>query len=1168
MEIYKDNTLQEWGEFSATHRYQLVPTPLNKGQYTLVFKDLFLSSKKECIKVQLSLLIEDVSLVENVQFMMRKTETCSYPDHPGSLNTIGQLEDGNLHWHKILSMEGSSTFIEMTLEEKSLVRVFIEPIDYVKININVLDSNLQIVTSNSVMNFNDGLHKVFDSGQYFLNIEHSFMVSVRKNCPSFEMDLEIARLTIYNELANMYDCKLSTPVTQIDSFEDVCIIYDSASLDYSVPFKLDTDSEVLITISYLNTLSGYLTLIVSDSENENIAQSQGIENISELKASLPAGDYEMRVLSSQGTETTHPCWPLMLSLEINTPQSTCKAGKVPSHLITKYGGPQNPDGSITYTGTFKINSYPDVIVVDAPTNCFGRVVAISHNPSVFIEIGVYTNSGLDNYSKLSYNNLDNSGVFWELKQRNEPYYIVISYVTQKIEECLLFDLTLIIEPVRAVENIIECKLQSHNDLLPPKSLVFDKSVNIGGDNYAVFDKWIIDESSNLPSGIISTPGKFSQFIYEISLDIKTQGIFSAEIIYDLLTSDFSLHLLQENQELALSSWETVNEDELGDMLNFASIISGIHLSQGQYKILIKQSLSANHIIHKFSDTSICFPFAFEIEFIPKTDSTKNQLILVEPDHLTHHNPSENLFIRLTFSEQIDSVDLVLIQISNNENIKPASIKVLDPGNKIKAKFLNTGLKPGECYELEIKGQNILTDNLKHSFCMLSCNCNPKANPICTSVLSCICKEPYYGLLCYDCISGYYPKGGQCIEVIETAPQVISISFNVKSPAKQTDVIKLNVYFSSHPYNALGLKIPILKGPNEISTAFVLRSGGIEIQAITVIPVGKDGLQWALEFDNTDLIPENMHTVFYKKDIIFDENNKIFEYQGPLPGIIISKPENPCVNGVLKGEKCLCNDGYTGNSCEICIEGYELKDKKCIPGQNTQLDQDNQIDYNAYIINCEPKDIITIKKPEDFVVTIQLSMPAFTSEGLVIDQLTNDKYILKAFALQKLNTKKLIYPISAFTSDSIFWVLTFNQKNFENNAEYKLVQVNDVIYSKNGKSFNKPQVPLVKVITSYGKICSGHGVFDEVCICDRGYTGSQCEKCTEGYVLLGQSCKLLEDTSEMSTKDLILYCFGYTFILVLVLYMITLLKKKKHSEHEGFEMLPREETGEDIDLYSK
>lgn len=1168
MELYKDNTLQEWGEFSATHRYQLVPTPLNKGQYTLVFKDLFLSKKKECIKVQLSLLIEDVSLSENVQFMMRKTETCSYPDQPGSLNTVGQLEDGNLHWHKLLSMVGSSTFIEFVLNEKSLVRVFIEPIDYAKININVLDSDLQIVASAPVMNFNDGLHRVFDSGQYFLSIEHSFTVSVRKNCPSFEMDLEISTLKIYNELAEMYDCKLSTPVTQIESFENVCIIYDSASLDYSVPFKLDTDSEVLITISYLNTLSGYLTLIVSDSENENLAKSQGIENISELKASLPAGDYEMRVLSSQGTDTTHPCWPLMLSLEIKTPQSTCKAGKVPSHLITKYGGPQNSDGSITYTGTFKINSYPDVIAVDAPTNCFGRVVAISHDPSVFIEIGIYTDSGLENFARLSYNSLDNSGVFWELKQRIEPYYIVISYVTQKIEDCLLFDLTLVIEPVRAVENIVECKLQSHEDLLPPRSLAFDKSANVGGDNYAVFDKWIVDKSADLPSGILSKPGKASQFIYEVSLDIKTQGIFSAEVVYDLLTSDYSLHLLQESQELAKSSWETVNEDELGDMLNFASIISGIILSPGQYKILLKQSLSANRIIQKFSDTSICFPFAFEIEFIPKTSSSKNQLILVEPDHLTHHNPSENLFIRLTFSEQTGPIDVVLTQISNSQDINPASVKVLEPGNKVKAKFLNSDLKPGECYELKIKTQDILNDNLKHSFCMLNCNCNPKANPICTSVLSCICKEPYYGLLCYDCISGYYPKGGQCVEVVEVSPEITSMSFNVKSPVKQSDVIKLNAYFSSHPYNALGLKIPIIKGPNAISSALVLRSGGVEVQAITVIPIGKDGVQWALEFDNADFVPENMYTVFYKKDIVFDENNKVFEYQGPLPGISMSKPEKPCVNGVWKGEKCLCSEGYTGSSCEMCIEGYELKDKKCILVQNNQNSQGDSVDYGAYIMYCEPKDTIILKEPEDFDVTIQLSMPAFTSEGLIIDQLTNTKYMIKAYALQRPNTKKLVYPTSAFTSDSIYWTLTFNKKSFENNAEYKFVQIKDVLYSKSGKPFHKPQVPLVKLITSYGNSCSSHGTFDEVCICDRGYTGSQCEKCSEGYVLLNQSCKLLEDSAEMSTKDIVLYCFGYMFIGVLVLYMITLLRKKKPSEHEGFEMLPREESGEDIDLYSR
>ena len=149
-------------------------------------------------------------------------------------------------------------------------------------------------------------------------------------------------------------------------------------------------------------------------------------------------------------------------------------------------------------------------------------------------------------------------------------------------------------------------------------------------------------------------------------------------------------------------------------------------------------------------------------------SNSNKLILVDPDHLTHHNPLEPLYIRLTLLREVVGLAVYLQRIGG-DRLSPEVLKVLDPPNKIIIKFSTEYLVAGSCYELVVEGV-VVTDGRRHSFCMSDCMCNPKSNAICTQALSCICPEPYSGLTCYECMNGYFLQHSQCIQLVQTPVQ--------------------------------------------------------------------------------------------------------------------------------------------------------------------------------------------------------------------------------------------------------------------------------------------------------------------------------------------------------------------------------------------------------------
>ena len=67
-------------------------------------------------------------------------------------------------------------------------------------------------------------------------------------------------------------------------------------------------------------------------------------------------------------------------------------------------------------------------------------------------------------------------------------------------------------------------------------------------------------------------------------------------------------------------------------------------------------------------------------------------------------------------------------------------------------------------------------------------------------------------------------------------------FNVKTPVKKGEKVKVNLLFTEEVYEKNGQKLPIERGLNSISKAILIENDGIEIQASNVFPIGKEGLQ--------------------------------------------------------------------------------------------------------------------------------------------------------------------------------------------------------------------------------------------------------------------------------------------------------------------------------------
>jgi hypothetical protein len=766
-EIFKEGVLVEWGEFDAIHRYQLKPVKLYKGQYSIVLKDLFTSKATECIQVNIAVLIESYTFSKNTVNLMRKTETCSFPDPPYSLSVEGLLETGRVHFHQKISSNFYRHVIRFEISEKSLLRVFVSPKEFHVLTLALnLQTSHEIIASATVATLTDGLHLYVEKNSYRLEIINEKTTGAAEGCSFFEFDLEIMTEKEVKALRNMYDCKDSSRLEDASYLQDICIIYDSTS-ENSVQFSVAEASEISVYLSYANILSGYLSMIISSDTNENIAQSIGGENVAQVKARLEPGEYKIELISSTSKTVSNPCWPLQISLSSSANEDSCTASPVPTRLISKYGGPQGEDGSVTFKGKFKASKNPDLLFVEVPKNSIMRITAVSNDPELFMEFSVFRDAKMKEKVGFSQGTLNKVSLILSLNAAGKGYYVLISYLTQSTKDCITFNMKLQVETLSTVRKLLQCSSSVTSGLLPKgKFDLGSKSSSYSKDDLLILGSWIRGSSSLPPD--VQTSGLTLNYSMELTLNEK--GIVSATIFHDFLTSLYTLKIYDQSKVIETSTWELDLIESPNERFNFATSLPGTVLEAGKYSLVIKTGLSNKLMLTKFADTSLCFPFGFALEFLP-FDNLKNQLVSVVPESVKSHKITEPLILRITFRDPVELPSIFLTS-KKEEKVFPTKVKKTDRVDSVLYEFDTNILKIDTCYKLALFSDMFEDAEIFHEYCMAGCECNPVGFTACLDDYKCFCKEGYSGDKCFECAEGYFLSETTCSSQSETSSFII------------------------------------------------------------------------------------------------------------------------------------------------------------------------------------------------------------------------------------------------------------------------------------------------------------------------------------------------------------------------------------------------------------
>ncbi|CAG9324770.1 unnamed protein product [Blepharisma stoltei] len=966
LQIEKDGEIIQWGSYEASHLFRIPSFPLSKGNYTLVYKELLPSESKNQVSFSTSVLIEDVSLWDDISSMIRKTETCPQIDQPSSLNLVGQLESGNLHWHKTLEMDvfASLTIFRFIISEDSIIRVFIVPQDDIIFEIRLMNTeNPDSLINATISDPSQGLHTRIIPGPYMLEISYTgdSSLSLKKSCPSYEMDLQIITINQYYTLTNKISCDFLPPLPS--SFDGLLGIFDRYMMkdiiDHSIFMGLNKDTEITASIAYENSVTGYLSMEILDEKN-SIAKSIGIENYSEIFAKLTKGKYVLRIILSKNIELSL-CWPLQLSIQSTETllDSVCLGDSLPSSLLSsrskKFGGPQLGDGSVSFYGTFLVNPKirTETIKLFIPQSVIGRIVTISHNSGMFIESAIYKEKNLAEPVVYSKNRLATGSLIVALSGQASPYFLVLTYIIDKAEPCLTFDLKIAIETVVKVKNILECMTNNDNpnSLLPKPQINFgDEKEIYGSDMFSVQDSWIIGEKQNFPPGIVSNGEKGSNWVYEIKMNIKRKATVSIETNYNFLTNDMNFQILKEKKVIAKSSWEIITDEQMDEIINFSSIISNEEIDPGLYTIRIKQGLGTNFLVQRYDETKICLPFAFFIEYLPIENKVAgNSLSMVDPDKNDVHNLNEDLVLMMIFQDPIDKTlpglkKSVYLLSETDEKVVADSMGVSTSYlNKLKLTFSSSKLKPKTCYFLKIDeaaiSSALLSDGLEHKYCTMGCLCNPKSNAICSETFSCLCSSPYTGNDCFSCVEGFYMIENECVQQnIKDSPSIKSVKFEDPEPFNNKKYITLSVSLTSAPYNNNLKSITEQKHQEDMINAFIIINmlNGDTIKAISARPINKGLTKWELKFE-TEKFTDGYNAIKQNGGILFDVEGRSFALDCELPFFQYEKEEIECGNnGKVIDGTCVCNLGYFGEKCELCAEGYfKNKSGECAEVKNNE-----------------------------------------------------------------------------------------------------------------------------------------------------------------------------------------------------------------------------------------
>lgn len=779
------------GWFESPSRMEIFAVVLAKGRYNVVFEEAGNGVSGLCNRFSSAVLVEESDQWSSDEALMRKSQGCSFIDLPGSLNSIGALQQGELHWHRDLPMYPSPRF-SLELTQPSVLHLAVQPqpdMFFVLRIFKLVRSAHKLVIAGDAAN---GVHLELDAGKYSLEITYSVDSDLPHptECPQFTLDLQIAPFSLYEQLTEALNCKKQSIFPgwlPLDStVNEHYAMSTSAMLDHAIRLELAKDSVLRFSLTFASTLIGPISMQLYDSQDVKVKQSHGAQDYSSLTAAVSAGMYTLRLLStSYNTDLKPICSDITMtatSQETELLEAKCEGADLPEKLFSQetvpFGGPQARDGSISFYGVFHLpeDRPTDKVLIRVGEPCIARILTLTNSQHVSIQSILYRDPKLTKAMGYSQSEGRAGSFILALEAKYEPYVLELAYVKGALNAlCVSFQLAIEIQLVATVRDKLDCR--DLNPILPSSQALLLNKGQMSSNLYAIRSDWIIGSPSLFPPGVVSIGAKNSAFVYQMQVVTNRPGSMSIMAQFDFLTNDIYLQLLKGDLAVSKSYWVVIG-GSTGQDLELASMLETGPMDAGVYTLVIRQAVASNHMVQMFEGEMICFPFSLSTEFEELKESQtsspaqlKNKLKSISPAAKSAINPSKGLALLLNWEHPISIgskgsfVKAFSLQSDGLIEVHPASVRqVQAQPHLLELTFQPGQLELGTCYRLEINVEKLhlssensaleLDSGTIHEYCTGKCACNPKATAHCGADMQCICSAPYTGQTCESCISGY------------------------------------------------------------------------------------------------------------------------------------------------------------------------------------------------------------------------------------------------------------------------------------------------------------------------------------------------------------------------------------------------------------------------------
>ena len=360
---------------------------------------------------------------------------------------------------------------------------------------------------------------------------------------------------------------------------------------------------------------------------------------------------------------------------------------------------------------------------------------------------------------LNRNNFKNKRVFNKNKKQNLTGKISDGFINEPFE----YNIKLIVN--EDINFNIDCEYYFINNNIELTIFYLNGTIH-SKSNYLISEILSDDENENNGKKIysgISTILQKGNYLLTITQSVLSNQIL--QIIYEKKKNNFDVNKIFFVFDLNIQTNKIIRNvfDQNGILQSFENINQIVNVipyartnqrTNQRLSIFIKFSKNINKKL-KSSSSKENFPLNHTF-YLEPIESYQNFL-----------NSSSNFF---DIFNQINSyINSKNILYPNYINLNKDTFNII---------FNEKTLLSNTCYKLKYDLSKLMSEINKtdliisdepneHKFCTLTCECNPKmviTNYECDPYdkKQCVCKKPYTGNLCYDCIEGFYKLKGKCI----------------------------------------------------------------------------------------------------------------------------------------------------------------------------------------------------------------------------------------------------------------------------------------------------------------------------------------------------------------------------------------------------------------------